>query len=131
MIKEFAETKSPHVILFNKTFNNIKLNVIMLTRPRIKNRSKDRKIFYDIKYMGQHVLMNKNGKYYNLNPSMTKRYVIFIVIAIHEMKPIDNFFFSTEKGEMIPESCFDKDRHGFVLLAAIQVQRNGTPKILS
>ena len=49
MIKEFAELKSPHVVITYKTFNDIKLNVIMLTRPRIENVSKNRKIFYDIK----------------------------------------------------------------------------------
>ena len=37
MIKEFAKSKSSHVIMSNKTFNNIKLNVVMLTRPRIEN----------------------------------------------------------------------------------------------
>ena len=42
MIKEFAENKSPHVILPNKTFNDIKLNTIMLTQPRTENIS-DRK----------------------------------------------------------------------------------------
>ena len=35
MIKEFTESKSPHVIISYKTYNNIKLNVIMLTRPAV------------------------------------------------------------------------------------------------
>ena len=61
-IKEFAETKSPHVILSNKTFNDIKLNTIMLTRPRIENISNNRNIFYDIKWMGDNVKMKVNGK---------------------------------------------------------------------
>ena len=30
MIKEFAKTKSPHVIISNKTFIDIKIKVIML-----------------------------------------------------------------------------------------------------
>ena len=49
MIKEFAESKSPHVVISYKASNDIKFNVIMLTRPRIENVSKNRKIFYDIK----------------------------------------------------------------------------------
>ena len=94
MIKEFTETKSPHVLISYKTFNDIKLNVIMLTRPRIEHVSKNRKIFYNIKYMGHNVTMHKKGIYHNLNPLSTKRNIIFILITIHEISFIDNLVFS-------------------------------------
>ena len=120
MIKEFAESKSPHVVISSKTFNDIKLNVIMLTRPRIESVSKNRKIFYDIKYMVHNVAIKKKGTYHNLNPSSTKRNIIFILIAIHEISLIDNLVFFTEKGEMIPKSSLDEEKkHGFVMLATI------------
>ena len=72
MVKEFAETQSPHVIISNKTFNDIKLNTIMLTRPRIENMSINRNIFYDIKWMGNNVNMKGNGNYYHINLSSCK-----------------------------------------------------------
>ena len=81
--KEFFKSKSPHVILSNKTFNSIKLNVIMLTKPMIDDVSRNRKIFYDIKHMGGNIQKTKKGKYYNLNPSSTSRNLIFIIIAFH------------------------------------------------
>ena len=40
MIKEFAETKSTHVVISYTTFNDIKLNTIMLTKPRVERISK-------------------------------------------------------------------------------------------
>ena len=131
MIKEFAETKSPYLLISNKTFNYIKLNVIMLTRPRIENVSKNRKIFYDIKYMGHNVAIYKKGVYLNLNPSTTKRNVIFISISIDEISSTDNLVFFTERGEMITKLSFDDERHGFIMLSTIQIQKNGTLKILS
>ena len=85
MIKEFAETKSLHVVLSNKTFNDSKLNVIMLTNPRIKKISKNRNIHYDIKWMGEDIVMNRKGKYYNLLPSRSKHNVIYLTAAIHEL----------------------------------------------
>ena len=128
MIKEFAETKSPHVILSNKTFNDIKLNTIMLTRPRIENVSNNRNIFYDIKWMGDNVKMKVNGKNYHINLSSCKRNIIFILAAIHEMNHIDNLIFFTEKGEMIPNSCLDTNRYGYVLLSCIQIEKKWQTK---
>ena len=45
MIKEFAEMKSPHVVISYKTFNDIKLNAVMLTKPRVDHVSKTGKFF--------------------------------------------------------------------------------------
>ena len=84
---------------------------------------KNRQIFYDIKYMGHNVIMHKKGIYYNLNPSTTKRNIIFILIAINEVSHTDNLVFFTEKGEMISRSSFDKKKHGFVMLATIYIQK--------
>ena len=71
---------------------------------------KNRQIFYDIKYMGHNVIMHKKGIYYNLNPSTTKRNIIFILIAINEVSHIDNLVFFTERGEIISRSSFDKKK---------------------
>ena len=128
MIKEFAETKSPHVILSNKTFNDIKLNTIMLTRPRIENVSNNRNIFYDIKWMGDNVNMKGNGKNYHINLSSCKHNIIFILAVICEMNHIDNLIFFTEKGEMIPNSCLDTNRYGYVLLSCIQIKKMANQK---
>ena len=121
--KEFFKSKSPHVILSNKTFDNIKLNVIMLTKPMIDDVSRNRKIFYDIKYMGGNIQKTKKGKYYNLNPSSTSRNIIFIAIAFHEVDHLENLIFFTEKGEMIQKLSENENRHGYVLLATIQINK--------
>ena len=121
MIKEFAETQSPHVILSNKTFNDINLNTIMLTQPRIENILNSRNIFYDIEWMGDNVNMKCNGKNYHINLSSCRCNIIFILAAIHEMKHVDRSIFFTEKGEMIPNPCLDTNRHGYVLLSCIQI----------
>ena len=51
MLKEFFHFKSPHVILSKRKFNDVKMNVIMLTQPKIEGMSKNRQIFYNIKYI--------------------------------------------------------------------------------
>ena len=83
---------------------------------------------YDIKYMGHNVTMHKRGIYHNLNPSLTKHNIIFILIAIHEISFIDNLVFFTEKGEMIPQSSLDEKKHGFVMLATIQIKKEWQSK---
>ena len=97
MIKEFVEKRSPNLVISNKTFNDIKLNGIMLTRLRVEIVSKNRKIFYDIKYMGHNVAMHKKGVYLNLNPSTTKKNIIFILVSINEISSVDNWYFA-QKG---------------------------------
>ena len=121
--KESFHFKSPHVILSNKIFNDIKGNVIMLTKPRIEGESRDRAIYYDVKYMSDNIIMNKKGKYANLKPSSTKGNVIYVLVAIQEVIHLDNLVFFTEKGEMIPCSSMDGDRRGYVLLALIKVKK--------
>ena len=122
--KESFHFKSPHVILSNKIFNDIKQNVIMLTKPRIEGESRDRLIYYDIKYMSDNIVMNKKSRYYNLKPSCTKGNVIYILIAIQEVIHFDHLVFFTEKGKMIPCLSMNEDRHGYVLLAIIKVKKN-------
>ena len=122
--KEFFKAKSPHVILSNKTFTNIRNNVVMLTKPHLENDLKERKIFYEIKYFGDHVVKNKKGKYFNLNPSSTNRNLIFITVALHEVEHLENLIFYTEKGVKIPKLSLYTARQGYVLLATIQVDKN-------
>ena len=124
MLKEFAKTKSPHVIISNKTFNNMKFNVIMLSKPSIDNTSNNRNIFYEIKWMGKNVLKTNKGKFCHPNPASTKRNIIFVVVAMHEMIHIDNLIFYTEKGEMIPGLSVNTNRHGYVLLAFIKLDKS-------
>ena len=93
MLKEFAKTKSPHVIISNKIFNDMKLNVIMLSKLRIENTSKDRNIFYKIKWKGENVLKTNKGKYCHLNLASTKRNIIFVHVAMHKMIQIDNLLY--------------------------------------
>ena len=94
ILKEFFRAKSPYVILSNKTFYEIKLNIIMLTKPQIEVIPRNRKLYYDIKYVGSNVNLSRKGKYYNLNPSTTKKNIIFVLISIHEMIDMDNLGFS-------------------------------------
>ena len=122
--KEFFKAKSPYVILSNKTFTNIKLNVIMLTKTCVENDLKERKIFYKIKYFGDHIVKNKKGKDFNLNPSSTNRNLIFITVALHEVEHLENLIFYTEKGVKIPKLSLYTARQGYVLLATIQVDKN-------
>ena len=61
MPKEFFKVKSPHIILSNKSFNKIKLNAVMLTNPRIEFEPKKRKVYYDKKWVGENVVLNKKG----------------------------------------------------------------------
>ncbi len=122
--KEFFKAKSPYVILSNKTFTNIKLNVIMLTKTCVENDLKERKIFYKIKYFGDYIVKNKKGKYFNLNPSSTNRNLIFITVALHEVEHLENLIFYTEKGVKIPKLSLYTARQGYVLLATIQVDKN-------
>ena len=121
--KESFQFKSPHVIISNKIFNDIKGNVIMLTKPRIEGESRDRAIYYDVKYMSDNVIMNKKSKYANLKPSSMKGNAIYVLVAIQEVIHLDNLVFFTEKGEMIPCSSMDGDRRGYVLLALIKVKK--------
>ena len=69
--------------------------------------------------MGNNVIMKGNGKNYH----------IFILAAIHEMNGIDLIFF-TEIGELIPNSCLDTNRHGYVLLSCIQIKKWKAENIL-
>ena len=43
MRKESFQVKSPHIILSKKSFNNVKQNVLMLTKPRVENIPKKQK----------------------------------------------------------------------------------------
>ena len=95
----------------------------MLTKPRIEGGSRDRLIYYDIKYMSDNIVMTKKSRYANLKPSCTKGNVIYVLVAIQEVIHLDNLVFFTEKGEMIPCSTVDGDRHGYVLLAMIKVKK--------
>jgi len=128
VIKEFFQAKTPHVILSNKTFNDIKLNVVMLTNPQIEHIPKNQMIHYKIKYMGDNIHVSKKGKYYNLKPCCTKRNMIFVLIAIHEVMYMDNLIFFTEMGDMISQTDIDKNRHGYVMLAAILVRKTWQKK---
>ena len=123
LVKELVETKSPLLVISNKRFNDIKLNVIMLTKPQVEKVSKNRKIFYDVKYIGHNVRIHKKGVYLNLNLSETKRGNIFILVSIDEISSIDNVVFFTETGGMITKSELDEERHGFVVLSMIQIQK--------
>ena len=73
--------------------------------------------------MGSNVHVSKKGKYYNLKPCCTKRNMIFVLIAIYEVMYMDYLIFFTEMGDMISQTGIDKNRHGYVLLAAIKVQK--------
>ena len=121
--KESFHVKSPHVILSTKIFNKIKLNVIMLTDPRIEDTSRNRKVFYNIKYMSDNVVMHKKSKFYNVSTSSTKGNCIFILVALHKVIHLDNLVFFTEKGAMIPHLSLDETRRGYVLLGMIQVKK--------
>ena len=126
LVKKFARTKSPHVVLSNKTFNDMKLNVIMLTNPRIEKTSKTRNIYYDIKWMGDNIVINKKGKYHNLVPSRCPLNKLYLTIAIHELVHFDNLLFFTEKDVMIPDVNVNPNRHGYVLLAFIYLKKTWT-----
>ena len=91
--EESFRVKSPHVILSTKTFNKIKLNVIMLTDLRIEDTSRNRKVFYNIKYMSDNVVMHKKSKYYNVSTSSTKGNCIFILVAFHKVMHLNNLVF--------------------------------------
>ena len=126
MVKKFAETKSPHVVLSNKTFNDIKSNVIMMSNPRIAKTSKIRTISYDIKWIGENIATKKKGKYYNLIPSRCKLNKIYLIVAIHELVNFTNLLFFTEKGVMIPDVQVNPDRQGYVLIAFIHLKKTWT-----
>ena len=126
MVKKFAETKSPHVVLSNKTFNDIKSNVIMMSNPRIAKTSKSRIISYDIKWIGENIATKKKGKYYNLIPSRCKLNKIYLIVAIHELINFTNLLFFTEKGVMIPDVQVNPDRQGYVLIAFIHLKKTWT-----
>ena len=102
----------------------MKLNVIMLSKPSSDNTSKNRNIFYKIKWMAKNILKTNKGKYCHLNPASTKYNIIFVVVTMHEMIQIDNLFFYTEKGEMISDLGVNTNRHGYVLLVFIQLNKN-------
>ena len=94
----------------------------MLTKPRIEGKSRDRLIYYNIKYISDNIVMTKKGRYYNLKPSCMKGNIVYILIAIQEVIHFDNLVFFTEKG-MISSSSMDEDRHGYVLFAMIKVKK--------
>ena len=121
--KELFQVKTPHLILSNQRFNDIKLNVIMLTNPRLKWNLKNRMIHYDIKYMGKNIHFSKKGRYFNLKPCCTKCNTIYILIGLHEVKHIENVMFFTELGELVLRENLNLQRHGYILLAAMQVSK--------
>ena len=56
MRKDSFQVKSPHIILSNKSFNNVKQNVIMLTKPKVENIPKNRKVYYKLKWIGDNII---------------------------------------------------------------------------
>ena len=95
----------------------------MLTSPQIEWVPKNRKIHYDIKYIGSNIHASKKGRYYNLKPCCTKRNIIYVLIAIHEIKHLENIVYFTEMGDLILQSDLNINRHAYVMLAAIQVSK--------
>ena len=124
MCKESFQVISPHIILSKKSFNNVKQNVLMLTKPRVENIPKNRKVYYKIKWIGDNIILNKKGKYHNMNVSSSKQNVVFILIAIHEISYMENLVFFTEKGDMITHLNLDNSRQGYVLIAVIKVTKS-------
>ena len=122
-VRESFRVKTPHVILSNQRYNQIKQNAIMLTNPQVQLVPKNRKILYNIKYMGENIHLSKKGRYYNLKPCCTKRNMIYVLVAIHEVMHIENIIFYTEKGDAILQSDLNPNRQGYVLLASIQVAK--------
>ena len=128
MRKDSFQVKSPHIILSNKSFNNVKQNVIMLTKPKVENIPKNRKVYYKLKWIGDNIILNKKGKYRNVNVSSSKRNVVFILIAIHEISYMENLIFFTEKGDMITQLNLDGSRQGYVLIAVVKVTKSWQKK---
>ena len=95
----------------------------MLTKPILEGNSRKRQIFYKIKYMSDHIIMTKKGRYYNMKPSSIKGNIIYLVIGIQEVIHLPNLVFFTKKGEIFPCASLDEDRHGYVLLAMIKVKK--------
>ena len=93
----------------------------MLTNPRINSTPKNRAIYYDVKYMGSNIQFSKKGRYYNMKPSSTKCNVMYILIALQEVKQIENLIFFTELGELVLREDLNLKRHGYILLAATKV----------
>ena len=57
-------TKTPH-ILINKWFHRLKKNCIVLKNPRENNDKSNRKIFYDIDFIGENVKYVSTKKFIN------------------------------------------------------------------
>ena len=121
--KELFQVKTPHIILSNQRYNEIKLNVIMQTNPQIKWNPKNRMIHYKIKYMGSNIHFSKKDQYYNLKPCCTKCNMIYILIGLHEVKHIENIIFFTELGDLISQEDLNLNQRGYAMLAAMQVSK--------
>ena len=74
-----------------------------------------------IHYTNIHV--SKKGRYYNLKPSCTKHNMIYVLIAIHEVKHIENIIFFTELGDLISQADLNLNRYGYNACRNISIQK--------
>ena len=89
---------------------------------------KNGKIHYDIKYIGSNIHASKKGRYYNLKPCCTKCNNIYVPIAIHEVKHLENIVYFTEMDDLILQSDLNINRHAYIMLATVQVSKHWKKK---
>ena len=77
-------TKSPH-ILINKWFHWLKKNDIALKSPRENKEKRNRKIFYEIDFIGENIKYSTTRKYLNFHLENTEQKWILILVKFEEI----------------------------------------------
>ena len=123
--KEYYTTKSPHLIISRKWFFRIRDHTIMLRKGREFTDGNNRLVYYEIDEIGSKVKYAKKGKEYILNPSMTSRNMIYILVRLADLDDIEKTQYHAQFGNMIQKLDLksDKDRC-YVMLSIIQVDKD-------
>ena len=112
-------TKSPH-ILINKWFHRLKKNCIVLKNPRENDDRKNRKIFYDIDFIGENIQYVSTKKYINFKMENIKQKWILILVKFKDIMFNTKLSFITESGYLIQEREIGDKNDGYVVLATIK-----------
>ena len=112
-------TKSPH-ILINKWFHRLKKNCIVLKNPRENDNQRNRKIFYDVDFIGENVKYISSKKYINFQMENIKQKWILILVKFKDIMFNTKLSFITESGFLIQDQQIADKNDGYVVLATIK-----------
>ena len=123
-VKEFYETKSPH-ILMTKNLKSIERNSIIFQNHFVNNQGKkDRKIYYNIKSIGENIYHSRKKKYINCHIGNTEKQVIYFLVDHRELLNHPKISLFTETGKPTNSLLNEKSIKGYILLGFATYNHN-------